>query len=128
MKDNGDGSYYVYIEKGSDFDDNYYAYIYFKYTPSTNTVDFDEAYIYLPWSGNGGTISGYFYTDSEVTNTLNVTAFDFNAGTISLNYTGQSTASFDENTFFNQPMRMTFNYSGKLFKYNYSPTTGPVIS
>jgi hypothetical protein len=123
MLDNdGDGTYNVTVARTptavSPFGPGTYSSIEFTYNPTTGVITNLEAYN-SGFSSQGQYFEGEFYEDVECTQSLTVIAFDFNAGTISFNYSASTTVDYGNNAFGN-PMTLTLKYSGSLTKSYYS--------
>jgi hypothetical protein len=119
IEDNGGGTYDVYIWRGADLGTDYSASIEFTYNPTTNTVTNHYARTYGYGSKGQYVNNATFSGTNEITHALTVSAFDFNAGTISFNYTGTTTAAYG-NYYSGKTMSLTLSYSGSMAKYYYS--------
>jgi hypothetical protein len=116
IEDNGNGTYYVYVERAGDLGTDFDVVIEFTYNPTTNTVTFP----YLQTQGyfsNGNYFYAEFNGSTNITQTITVSSFNFNAGTISFTYSGSTTAAYSNNAYTNQPMTATASYSGPMAKY-----------
>jgi hypothetical protein len=115
-----DGTYYVYIWRGADLETDYYSTLSFIYNPTTGAKTSIYAEVYGYGSKGQQIYDAEFNGTTEITNALTVSAFDFNAGTISFNYTGTTTAAYGNNYYSGKPMSLTLSYSGSMAKY-YEP-------
>lgn len=118
--DYGDSTYYVYVERTGDYWDDYLS-IGFDYDSKTGIVELDEAYLYAIFPGELDQNGVYFYDEENTTNNvLRVTSFNRNTGAISFSFNGATLADFSDNYYSNQPMTLNFNFSGDLYKIDYT--------
>jgi hypothetical protein len=125
MVNNEDGTYTITLARTASsvnpFGLNTMSQISFKYNPTTGEVINLGAYC-TGFSSNGQYYQASFTENAECAQNLTVTAFDFNAGTISFNYSASTTVDYGSNAYGN-PMTLTLSYSGSLAKSYY--TVGP---
>lgn len=119
VQDNGDSTYYVYVEKYGNLDDNY-TYISFTFNPYTGEKDVDYAYFRAGIDGVGDEVRVDLDGTTDITQTLVINSFDFNTGNISFSYTAVTTENYYDNYYSGKPMTVSIDFSGKLFRYRYN--------
>ncbi len=119
IEDNGDGTYYIYIWRGGDLGTDFYAEVEFDYNPTTKVASTPYAR-HRSYYSKQGSVSATFSGTTNIIHSVTVNSFDFNAGTISLNYTGTTTGSYGGNRFTGKPMTLELGYSGPMAKYLYN--------
>jgi hypothetical protein len=123
MLDNGDGTYYIYIERFSDVSWNEGVSASFNYNPTTKAVTNVYAQHYWndadPYSNYAYYVSGY----SGLTMNLSVESFNLTTGAISVKFNASGTDAYTTNyggPNSGKPVSTTFSFVGKVkfFKQN----------
>ena len=113
MSENGDGTYYVYVERFSDVDWNDYVRVSFDYDPETKEVS--NVYSELDYQeSNFNNIEARFYEWDEATITVTVKSFNASTGKISFTAHSETTANSSYNYFEGQPMTLDLSFRGNL--------------
>ncbi|MCU0429895.1 MAG: hypothetical protein MUF42_07960 [Cytophagaceae bacterium] len=115
-KNNEDGTYTIYIWRGNDLGTENYLSMLFDYNPSTgvktNVIARVNRYL-----SDGELFKGYFDgNNGDVTTNIQVTAFNFDAGTIAYTFSMSSNANYVDNHFSGQGMSFSSSYTGNLSK------------
>lgn len=115
MEDNGDGTYYVYVERFADVGWNEGAWVEFNYNPTTKEATNIESRIYF-YDQFGNYLNPRFSEDSYVGNTTSLTVSSFNTetGAVNLTLDASTDATATNNEFEGEPMSCSFSFKGKL--------------
>jgi hypothetical protein len=114
LGDNGDGTYWISVERFSDVEWYDGAWFSFQYDPATKEVAYASAGAYFEHS-NGNYIDGNFYywqTGSTITVTVN--SFDAATGKINVSIKATSTNDYGYNEYEGRGMSCDFTFKGKL--------------
>ncbi len=116
VEDNGGGTYDVYVRRSDDLGTDYSAEIQFTYNPSNGQVTAISAQT-QGFGSEGEPINVSFSGSTGLIQTVSVSAFDFNAGTITFSYSANSTVNYFDNAYTGNTMSFTASYTGTLVKY-----------
>jgi hypothetical protein len=114
MWDNGDGTYYVYVERFSDVDWNNGAWFQFNYNPETGEVTNPYAGMYHEYSERY--VNAYIYPGSYTDNVVTVTVNGFNVASGKINVTVHATTSdaSENNPFTGNALTLDLSFKGTL--------------
>jgi hypothetical protein len=111
MWDNGDGTFYVYVERFSDVEWYYGAWFYFTYEPATGEVTNANCGMYNQYSDRY--INAYFYpSNGENTVDVTVNSFSETTGKISVSLEAVSTDAYGSNAFGGHGMTLDLSFKG----------------
>ncbi len=110
------GNYYVYLWRGGDLGTDFYTRIEFLYNTTTKAVSSVSARYRGYGAVSGDYINANFNGTTEITHNVTVNTFDYNAGTISFNYSAITTGAYSNNVYSGKGMSVSIQYSGAMAK------------
>lgn len=112
--DNGNGTFYVYVERFGDVEWYEGAWIEFEYNEETKEVTNASAGTYF--YNQFGNYESLSFNDNNDANSVQVDVNTFNSetGKISVNVTASSEAAYSGNRYEGKPMNLDMSFRGKL--------------
>lgn len=112
--DNGDGTYYIYIERFSDVDWQDGASFDFYYDSNTGEVEVNQLEAYFEHeSGQYQNVNFYSWA-GENEMTVTVKSFDPETGKIDITAVATSTSAYEYNEYSGKPMTLNMSFKGKV--------------